>query len=108
MPETFPWPALPEEPIDLKASPVMQVLAEAVTPWGLAAVFRNLQFGGYAIPAHAEEETAAALYFMLGHALRHGDNWRRTVIEELRQIQARGTVAALQAAGFTPAEVNHG
>lgn len=93
---------LPKHHADDAAHPIMQVLAQAVAPWGLAAVYRNLQIGGAKIPFHAEEETAAALYFMLGHALRHGGLWRSTMVTELREYQARGWDAMLTAAGFRP------
>lgn len=43
---------------------------------------------GVAIPHRAEAEYAAALHWMIGHALKAGPEWRSSAISELRAMKA--------------------
>lgn len=101
------WPdtgtlVMPRNHQDADADPVLDVLAEAIKPWGMGAVFNNLRLGGMEIPSRAEAEMAVALHYMLGFALRHGPLWRREIVKDLRERQARGLLIAVGQLGFSP------
>lgn len=89
----FEWPALetlifPRDPEKREPHPVLDALAEYAAPWNLQSVARSLRQSGVAIPTRAEAEYAAAAYFLIGHALRSGKEWREAAIADLRQRRA--------------------
>ena len=45
-----------------------------------------LRKGGQAIPNRAENEQAAAIYFMLQHYLQHGDGWHEHAEQALQAM----------------------
>lgn len=83
-------------------TPVLDVLAMAGgEPWTLAHVWGALRECGVPIPKKAEAEYAAALHFLLVHALKHGAEWRPQAIETLRAMKAGAdAVAEKVAAAF--------
>lgn len=53
--------------------------------WCASTVVPLLRKAGRVIPFHAEEEQAAAIYWMLQMYEKHGTEWREKGIDELRQ-----------------------
>jgi hypothetical protein len=47
-----------------------------------------LRAAGHEIKPRAEDEQAAALYWMLGHYFRHGDDWRKHALDDLERMRA--------------------
>lgn len=63
--------------------PVLDALSFAARPWDLRMVWHALRETGSAIPNRIEAEMAAALHFLVGHALRSGADWRAAAIADL-------------------------
>jgi hypothetical protein len=57
----------------------------------LAPVWRELRRLGQDIPQHYEEEMAAALFFLIPFAIKHGaDWWKMAVLEIDRRRKEKG------------------
>ena len=86
-PERFAFPPLEElilPRVEGKGpSPVLEVLSLAAAPWYVSQYAYAMREAGFDIPRKAESELAAALYHMMGHALKHGEAWRGTGVADL-------------------------
>ena len=72
---------------------MIKVIWDEDTQWilgrpcfAIADIARVLRLGGQEIKTRAEDEQAAAIFWMLGQYEKHGKDWRKKGDEELRQI----------------------
>jgi hypothetical protein len=94
----FDWPdtaslVMPRDPEGRAPDPVLEVLSKACEPWHLVSIARALQHAGMPIPRKAEAEYAAALHWLLGHAMRSGPAWADAALADLRAMAAKEKAA---------------
>ncbi|MDE1007689.1 MAG: hypothetical protein OSB38_18655 [Paraburkholderia fungorum] len=64
--------------------PVQDVLGLML--WNTTPLAHALRAGGFAIERKCETEQAVALHWLLGFALKDGDDWQKTAAVALRQL----------------------
>lgn len=80
-PAPVAWPDFRTDPLprnleDVPSHPVLWMLGLASAPWQLQSLATLMRQAGVArIPRRAEAEYAAALAYLVGLALEHGDDW---------------------------------
>lgn len=98
------WPAtsdivLPRDEAGRKEDPVTTMLGLAAEPWKLSAVATLLRESGeVAIPRRYEAEMAAALHWMVGLVIRHGDDWGQPYRAQVARLKAKIPDATTRAA----------
>lgn len=67
--------SMPRNEAGAPVDPVLDVLSFAAKPWVLQSIAMSLRGGGLNIPTRAEAEMAAALHFLISHAMKSGALW---------------------------------
>lgn len=89
------WPAtrdivLPRDVQERDPDPIAYLLGWAARPWVLASIAEVLRGAGEVeIPRKTEAELAAALHWLVGLAVQHGERWHEAYEDEIRALQVR-------------------
>lgn len=88
------WPdtkdiVLPRDPAGRQPDAIAYILGLAAEPWKIGALGPLLRNSGeVAVPKKAEAETAAALHWLIGLVVKHGDEWGSAYTSEIAKMKA--------------------